>query len=182
MIFLFAARRGLPPGFHHIPQPIAVRALSDTPVRLLARGRGDDFLYGPHHRRSRSGALHLVSTAGTRESPSERKPRGSHCRFGFAPPFPFTAFILATEHQSERAPVFIAMFAFRLVRFGAEAALATVYGRQLVRWMESDWFRCIAYSSGPLSWSVRSLPLSGSSGKHADAEVYRRAGRRPEDG
>jgi membrane protein YqaA with SNARE-associated domain len=62
------------------------------------------------------------------------------------PPFPFTAFILAAgAFKVNVRRFFIAMFAFRLVRFGAEAALAAVYGRQLVRWMESDWFRYIAY-------------------------------------
>lgn len=62
------------------------------------------------------------------------------------PPFPFTAFILAAgAFKVNVRRFFIAMFAFRLIRFGTEAGLAALYGRQLVRWMESDWFRYIAY-------------------------------------
>ena len=62
------------------------------------------------------------------------------------PPFPFTAFILAAgAFKVNVRRFFIAMFGFRLIRFGAEAGLAAIYGRQLVRWMESDWFRDIAY-------------------------------------
>ena len=38
-----------------------------------------------------------------------------------------------------------AMFGFRVLRFGAEAALAAKYGRQIVAWMASDLFRDIAY-------------------------------------
>jgi len=62
------------------------------------------------------------------------------------PPFPFTAFILAAGALDVSAwRFFTAVFGFRLLRFGVEAALAAKYGAPLVRWMESDIFRGVAY-------------------------------------
>lgn len=62
------------------------------------------------------------------------------------PPFPFTAVILAAGAlDANLLRFFIAMFGFRLIRFGSEGALAAIYGRQIVRWMESDLFRDVAY-------------------------------------
>ena len=62
------------------------------------------------------------------------------------PPFPFTAFILAAGAFKVNVRKFLAaMFFFRLIRFEAEAGLAAVYGRQIVRWMQSDMFRYAAY-------------------------------------
>ena len=40
---------------------------------------------------------------------------------------------------------FVAMFGFRLIRFGSEAALAAFYGPHIVKWMGSDLFRSVAY-------------------------------------
>jgi membrane protein YqaA with SNARE-associated domain len=49
------------------------------------------------------------------------------------PPFPFTAFILAAGALEVSAPrFFLAMFAFRLLRFGAEAFLASILGTRVV--------------------------------------------------
>jgi membrane protein YqaA with SNARE-associated domain len=62
------------------------------------------------------------------------------------PPFPFTAVIVAAGALDANLPrFFIAMFGFRLIRFESEAALAAIYGRQIVKWMESDLFRDVAY-------------------------------------
>jgi membrane protein YqaA with SNARE-associated domain len=62
------------------------------------------------------------------------------------PPFPFTAVILtAAALDANVVRFFLAMFGFRLIRFGSEAALAAIYGRQIVRWMESDLFHDVAY-------------------------------------
>jgi membrane protein DedA with SNARE-associated domain len=62
------------------------------------------------------------------------------------PPFPFTAVVLAAGALGLNAVRFLlAVFGFRLVRFGSEAALAAVYGPQLVRWMRTAFFRDIGY-------------------------------------
>lgn len=62
------------------------------------------------------------------------------------PPFPFTVFILvAGAINVATARFFTAMFAFRVLRFGVEAVLAAKYGRQILLWMESDFFRGVAY-------------------------------------
>jgi membrane protein YqaA with SNARE-associated domain len=61
------------------------------------------------------------------------------------PPFPFTLFVLAAGALDVDATTFFVMLAVcRLVRFGAEAALAVMYGSHIVRWLESDAFREIA--------------------------------------
>jgi membrane protein YqaA with SNARE-associated domain len=61
------------------------------------------------------------------------------------PPFPFTAFILgagALEVSASR--FFFWLGVSRLLRFGAEAVLAHVYGRQIINWFESETFQYIA--------------------------------------
>jgi len=60
------------------------------------------------------------------------------------PPFPFTAFILASGALDVSYRRFILTFAAaRLLRFGATALLAVLYGRQIVRWMNSTTFEWI---------------------------------------
>jgi membrane protein YqaA with SNARE-associated domain len=57
------------------------------------------------------------------------------------PPFPFTAFILAAGAFDVSFRRFILAFAVaRLIRSAAVSGLAFLYGRQIVRWMESDTF------------------------------------------
>jgi membrane protein YqaA with SNARE-associated domain len=57
------------------------------------------------------------------------------------PPFPFTPFILTSGALDvSRAAFFGTLAAARLLRFGVEAWLATLYGRQIVSWMASDAF------------------------------------------
>jgi membrane protein YqaA with SNARE-associated domain len=55
------------------------------------------------------------------------------------PPFPFTAFMLAAGALGVRRTTFlVTLTVCRLLRFGLETALATVYGRRILVWIESD--------------------------------------------
>ena len=57
------------------------------------------------------------------------------------PPFPFTLFILAAGALEVNAwTFFLALSAFKLLRFGVEAVLAVLYGRRILGWIESDLF------------------------------------------
>lgn len=57
------------------------------------------------------------------------------------PPFPFTAFILMGGALDVGFRSFILSFTVaRLIRCGVVTTLALLYGRQLVRWMNSDTF------------------------------------------
>lgn len=60
--------------------------------------------------------------------------------FGLVPPpFPFTAFVLASGALSIDAVRFLGVLAaVRLVRFGVETLLAAHYGSSVLRWMNSD--------------------------------------------
>jgi membrane protein YqaA with SNARE-associated domain len=60
------------------------------------------------------------------------------------PPFPFTLFVLAAG-ALEVQPVifFVTLGACRLLRFGLEAWLAVLYGRRIIRWLDSDLFHDI---------------------------------------
>jgi len=61
------------------------------------------------------------------------------------PPFPFTAFILAAGALEISAyRFFFWLFITRLLRFGAEGVLAFFYGRQIIRWFNSQMFEYIA--------------------------------------
>jgi membrane protein YqaA with SNARE-associated domain len=60
------------------------------------------------------------------------------------PPFPFTAFVLAAGAlEVRRRTFFVTLVIVRLVRFGAEAALAVYYGSGILRGMDSDLFHDI---------------------------------------
>jgi membrane protein YqaA with SNARE-associated domain len=60
------------------------------------------------------------------------------------PPFPFTPFVLASGALGMNAWSFLAwLAAVRVVRFGAEAALASWYGSQILRWMKTPFFQTI---------------------------------------
>jgi hypothetical protein len=60
------------------------------------------------------------------------------------PPFPFTAFVLASGAFGGHAwAFFTTMAAVRLVRFAAEGALAAIYGRRILAWMKSTTFEVI---------------------------------------
>jgi membrane protein YqaA with SNARE-associated domain len=60
------------------------------------------------------------------------------------PPFPFTAFVLASGALGMNAWSFFTWLAgVRLVRFGAEAALASRYGSQILRWTKTPIFETV---------------------------------------
>jgi membrane protein YqaA with SNARE-associated domain len=60
------------------------------------------------------------------------------------PPFPFTAFVVASgAFGVNRWTFFTTLGAVRLVRFLLEAGLAAVSGRRILRWMESTVFEVI---------------------------------------
>ena len=60
------------------------------------------------------------------------------------PPFPLTPFILTCGALNvDRSRFFITFGAIRLLRFGAEAALARVYGRGVLRVLQSDAFQTV---------------------------------------
>ena len=60
------------------------------------------------------------------------------------PPFPFTAFVLASGAFGGGAwSFFTTLAAVRALRFGAEAALAALYGRRILVWMQSTVFEVI---------------------------------------
>jgi membrane protein YqaA with SNARE-associated domain len=54
------------------------------------------------------------------------------------PPFPFTPFVLAAGALEVDARMFFATLTVcRLARFGGETALARIYGRQILSWLDS---------------------------------------------
>jgi membrane protein YqaA with SNARE-associated domain len=61
------------------------------------------------------------------------------------PPFPFTVVTL-TAGALELDPVrfFVSLSAIRCIRFGAEAALALIYGHRILIWISSDLARAMA--------------------------------------
>jgi membrane protein YqaA with SNARE-associated domain len=60
------------------------------------------------------------------------------------PPFPFTPFVLAAGALEVRTRTFfVTLTLCRLLRFGAEAALALVYGRRILGWLDSNLFHDI---------------------------------------
>jgi membrane protein YqaA with SNARE-associated domain len=60
------------------------------------------------------------------------------------PPFPLTPFVLTCGALEVDRWIFFSTFAIvRLVRFGSEAALARIYGRGVLRMLESDQFQMI---------------------------------------
>ena len=60
------------------------------------------------------------------------------------PPFPFTPFVLASGALGMNAWTFFSALAVaRAFRFGVEAALASRYGRGILRWMETPAFQAV---------------------------------------
>jgi hypothetical protein len=60
------------------------------------------------------------------------------------PPFPLTPFVLTCGALEIDRWIFFSTFAFmRLIRFGAEAALARIYGRGVLRVIESQPFQMV---------------------------------------
>ena len=60
------------------------------------------------------------------------------------PPFPLTPFILTCGALAVNPwRFFVTMGVVRLIRFGAEAVLAHIYGRGVLRFLQSDTFQWI---------------------------------------
>jgi membrane protein DedA with SNARE-associated domain len=60
------------------------------------------------------------------------------------PPFPFTPFVLAAGALEVKTQTFfVTLIVCRLLRFGLEAALAIVYGKRILAWLDSDRFHDI---------------------------------------
>jgi membrane protein YqaA with SNARE-associated domain len=60
------------------------------------------------------------------------------------PPFPFTPFVLAAGALGMEAwPFLTALAGARATRFGVEAALASYYGRRILRWMRTPLFTAV---------------------------------------
>jgi membrane protein YqaA with SNARE-associated domain len=60
------------------------------------------------------------------------------------PPFPFTPFVLASGALGMNPWTFLtALAAARAFRFGVEGALASRYGRGILRWMETPTFQAV---------------------------------------
>lgn len=60
------------------------------------------------------------------------------------PPFPFTPFVLAAGALEVKPRIFfVTLTACRIFRFGLEAALARVYGRRILTWLDAPLFHDI---------------------------------------
>ncbi len=76
------------------------------------------------------------------------------------PPFPFTPFVLAAGALEVRPRTFFStLTACRMLRFGLEAALALVYGRRILAWLDSDLFHDVVtlFSAIAVALTVFSL-------------------------
>jgi membrane protein YqaA with SNARE-associated domain len=77
------------------------------------------------------------------------------------PPFPLTPFILAAGALQVRRRLFFGTLAVaRLLRFGAEAALAVVYGRSIIAWLESDIVQTIIFGCIVLAVALTALSIA----------------------
>jgi membrane protein YqaA with SNARE-associated domain len=66
------------------------------------------------------------------------------CAAVLPPPFPLTPFVLTCGALEVDRRIFFGTFAaMRLIRFGGEAVLARVYGRSVLRIIESDSFQMV---------------------------------------
>jgi len=76
------------------------------------------------------------------------------------PPFPFTAFVLAAGALEVNTVLFFATLAVvRMIRFGAEAALAVRYGRRILQWMDSPIFHDIVLFFMILAFILTALSI-----------------------
>jgi membrane protein YqaA with SNARE-associated domain len=76
------------------------------------------------------------------------------------PPFPFTPFILAAGALEVKARTFfVTLTVCRILRFGLEAALAAVYGRRILGWLDSDLFHDIVACCIVLAIALTTLSI-----------------------
>ena len=90
------------------------------------------------------GLTHLVSASRLRRIQKRVKARAAVSVGALAmipPPFPFTAFVLTSGAIGASAwTFFVSVAVARVLRFGIECALAAIYGRRILRWMDSATF------------------------------------------
>jgi len=76
------------------------------------------------------------------------------------PPFPFTPFVLAAGAlRVKRRLFFIVLAVTRLLRFGLEAALALVYGRRIIAWLDADIFKNVVLGFIVLAVALTTLSI-----------------------
>jgi membrane protein DedA with SNARE-associated domain len=76
------------------------------------------------------------------------------------PPFPFTPFILAAGALEVNARTFfVTLTVCRILRFGLETALAAVYGRSILGWLDSDLFHDIVAGGIVLAIALTTLSI-----------------------
>lgn len=76
------------------------------------------------------------------------------------PPFPFTAFVLAAGALEVNTVLFFVTLAIvRMIRFGIEAALAVIYGRRILQWMDSPIFHDIVFFFMLLAFVLTALSI-----------------------
>jgi membrane protein YqaA with SNARE-associated domain len=76
------------------------------------------------------------------------------------PPFPFTLCVLAAGALRVKQRLFFVILAVtRLLRFGLEAALALVYGRRIIAWLDSDIFKYIVFGCIVLAAALTTLSM-----------------------
>ena len=77
------------------------------------------------------------------------------------PPFPFTPFILAAGALGADTATFLTtLTACRLLRFGAEAVLAFVYGRGILGWLDSGAFHTILLGATFLGLALTAIAIA----------------------
>ena len=87
------------------------------------------------------------------------------------PPFPFTPFVLAAGALAvSPRTFFVTLTACRILRFGAEAGLAAVYGRRIIGWLDSDVFHDIVMFVIVVAALLTTMSL---------VKIVRTSGRRP---
>jgi membrane protein YqaA with SNARE-associated domain len=85
------------------------------------------------------------------------------------PPFPFTPFILAAGALDVNTPrFFVTLAGCRVIRFGGEAVLASLYGRRLLLWAHSGFFSALALAACALAMAltVTSIAKAVASSRH----------------
>jgi membrane protein YqaA with SNARE-associated domain len=92
------------------------------------------------------GLSHFVSPSRLK-SVKKQVNRGAALVAGLAvipPPFPFTVFVLSSGAFDVNWRVFFpVLFGARLVQYGIEGMLGAIYGRQIVRWMQTPTFEAV---------------------------------------
>jgi membrane protein YqaA with SNARE-associated domain len=77
------------------------------------------------------------------------------------PPFPFTPFVLAAGALKVRRRLFFIVLAVtRVIRFGLEAALALVYGRRIIAWLDADIFKDVVFGCIVLAVLLTALSIA----------------------